>query len=85
MEYLKAWIFKEKKLIEQGKSSSDPVLLKYVEKLFLQMQSLVETKLIRRTKDGNFELAELADYQVQVRELKDENEILKKRIKELEQ
>lgn len=71
MEYLKAWVWKEKKLQEQGKAGADPTLVKYVENLVQQMQGLMDTKLIRRTKSGNFELAELADAQVEVRQLKE--------------
>lgn len=83
MEYLKAWLFKERKLAEQGKkthSEDELTLMKYIEKLVTQLDGLLATKLVRRTKAGNFELAELADYQSQVRILKEENEQLKKTI-----
>lgn len=75
MEYLKAWLFKEKKLAELGKkehTEDERLLLKYLEQMITQMQGLLDTKLVRRTKVGNLELAELADYQTQVRILKDQ-------------
>ena len=80
MEYLKAWLFKEQALAKQGKkihTEDEKTFLKYLEKMLTQVQSLMDTKLIRRTKTGNFELAEVAELQVQVRELQEENKKLK--------
>lgn len=77
MEYLKAWLFKEQALAKQGKkihTEDEKTFLKYLEQMLTQVQSLMDTKLIRRTKTGNFELAEVAELQVQVRELKEKLE-----------
>lgn len=71
MEYLKAWIWTQQKLKEKGEPAADETLVKYVEGLLNSMQSLLDTKLVRRTKTGNFELAELADLQVENRILRD--------------
>lgn len=71
MEYLKAWIWTQKKLAENGEEI-DETLLKYVEKMFTQMQGLIETKLVKRTKTGNYELAQLADSQAEIKLLKNE-------------
>lgn len=80
MEYLKAWIWKQQKLREKGEEI-DETLLKYVEKMYNQMKALIETKLVRRTKTGNFEVAELADLQVENRSLKDKITILETEVK----
>ena len=85
MEYLKAWLFKEQALAKQGKkihTEDEKTFLKYLEQMLTQVQSLMDTKLIRRTKTGNFELAEVAELQVQVRELKEENTTLKRLLEE---
>ena len=70
MEYLKAWIWKEHARKEKGEEV-DETLLKYVENLYSQLKGLLDTKLIRRTKTGNFELAEIADFQTENRILRD--------------
>ena len=71
MEYLKAWIFLQYKLKDNGEEV-DEILLKYVEQIFDNLSELVNTKFVERTSDGNFKVAELASLQVENRELKKE-------------
>lgn len=75
MEYLKAWLFKEKALAKNGKKThteDEKTFLKYLENMLNQIESLMATKMIRKTKTGNFELAEIADLQTENRVLKGE-------------
>ena len=70
MEYLKAWIFLQHKLRDKGEEI-DETLLKYVEKLYNELNGLLATGFVKKTKTGNFEMAALADAQVENRLLKD--------------
>jgi len=69
MEYLKAWIFLQHKLRDNGEEI-DEILLKYVEQIYDNLTNLVNTKLVERTQTGNFKVAELTDLQVENRILK---------------
>ena len=71
-EYLKAWVFANKKRNEKEMGFfKDEKAVEYVEKLLEQMEGLVKTGLVKKTIDGNYQLAELADMQVEMREYKD--------------
>lgn len=67
MKYLIAWIFAQRAIEKKGGQLIDPNLVKYVEQLVLNVQSLVVSGFINKNSEGNFVLAEIADLQVQIR------------------
>lgn len=85
IEYLRAWIFANK---ERNKKNmeffNDQKALEYVETIVESTDKLIKTGFLQKTDDGNFVLAELANAQVEVRELKKELEIAKNLLKEFE-
>ena len=72
-EYLKAFIFANKtRNKKQMGFFNDEKAINEIEKLVESMEKLASTGFVERAENGNFVLAELANAQVEVRELKKE-------------
>lgn len=81
IEYLKAWIFANKAREKKGMEPfNDFKATEYVERLVDSLEKLTSTGLVEKTTDGNFVLAQLADAQVQVRQLENEIKELKETV-----
>ena len=75
MEYLKAWLWTQQKIVEKGGTLLDPVLFREVSALVENIESIVNTGFVEKSQDGkNYVMAEISAVKMETKILK--NEIL---------
>jgi ribosomal protein L14E/L6E/L27E len=80
MEYLRAWVWKERARESKGATLLDPVLVKHVEAMLVNIDNLMQTEFVKKDEKGKLVLPEIANMRSANDSLKNELSDMSKNI-----